>query len=346
MKKALATAVIVLCLVCFAQGCRSQDAPEPTAPQTAEPTTLSEPASETTETTETTEPAETTEVTEVTESTETTTAESASTASAAPQDTATTATTTTTTTTTTTATTATTAAPPSQTQTTRKTLIDRWREFFDPQSDPEPDPAFFDNAVFVGDSVTQGLRNYTTAQRNKGNECLGSAQFLCYGSMSYTNALEPVGTKSMHPSYKGRKVSIEEGVQLCGAGKVFIMLGMNDFSAYREETWKQNVCTLLDRISEKNPDVSFYLQSVTPIIDGKEHGRFSNANIQQFNEYLQQVCSDRGCTYVDIYHVLADDSGHLKKSYCGDPGVMGIHMSNSGSAAWVQYLQSAFCGAS
>ena len=232
-----------------------------------------------------------------------------------------------------------------QPQTTRPALFGKWRKILDQNETSKPDPAFFDDVVFVGDSVTQGLRNYTTSQRNKGKACLGSAQFLCYGSMSYTNALSKVSSGSMHPVYKGQKVKVEDGVQKCGAKKVFIMLGMNDFSGYSEKTWKKNVCTLLDRICESNPDASIYLQSVTPILSGKEHGRFTNANIQIFNEYIQQVCSDRGFTYVDIYHVLADESGHLKKSYCGDPGAMGIHMSANGCAAWVKYLQETFCGA-
>ena len=204
---------------------------------------------------------------------------------------------------------------------------------------------FFNDVVFVGDSVTQGLKNYTTARRNKGEECLGTAQFLCCGSMSYTNALNPVSQSSLHPVYRGKKVSVEDGIAQCGAGKAFIMLGMNDFSAYNEKTWRQSVQTLIDRILDKNPRVQLYIESVTPIVNGMEHGNFSNANIDQFNAYLKDFCAQRGLTYVDISrNVMQDDSGHLKKSYCGDPGAMGIHMSNAGSDAWVQYLTAEFCG--
>ncbi|MGN0634699.1 MAG: GDSL-type esterase/lipase family protein [Acutalibacteraceae bacterium] len=204
---------------------------------------------------------------------------------------------------------------------------------------------FFNDVVFVGDSVTQGLKNYTNSRRNKGEECLGTAQFLCCGSMSYTNALNPVSKNSLHPTYHGQKVSVEDGIAQSGAGKAFIMLGMNDFSAYNEKTWRQSVQTLIDRIIEKNPRVQIYIESVTPIVSGMEHGAFSNANIDKFNAYLKEFCAQRGLTYVDIStNVMQDDSGHLKKSYCGDPGAMGIHMSNAGSDAWVQYLTAEFCG--
>ena len=354
MKKHLAAAAAVLFVICFAGGCVRDAAPElPT-----EPLTVTERTVQVTE-----ETAETTALPETT--TEPETATEPETTTTAPALTETSAASTTTGTvqestaaaesnpaptsakeeTTTAKPDPTTAVPiPAQTQTTRQSLIDRLRTFRDAQNEPKPDPAFFDDAVFVGDSVTMGLRNYTTSQRNKGKTCLGTAQFLCYGSMSYTNALEPVSANSMHPSYKGKKVKIEEGVQLCGAKKVFIMLGMNDFAAYSEKAWKKNVCTLIDRILEKNPGVSIYLQSVTPILAGKERGRFNNTNIQAFNDYLRQVCSERGYTYVDIYSVLADETGHLKKSCCGDAASMGIHMSNTGSAAWANKLQTTFCG--
>ena len=230
---------------------------------------------------------------------------------------------------------------------TRKTLIDQLRENIDsrkPLGLRKTDPAFFDDAVFVGDSVTMGLKNYVQAQRNNGNACLGSSQFLCCGSMGYTNTLGKVGSGSMHPTYKGNKVTVEDGIRQCGAGKALIMLGMNDFSAYGEKTWKSSVTTLLDRIEDANPRVDIYIQSVTPIMSGKEHGRFTNEEIREFNDYLQSVCTARGYTYIDIYSCLSDENGYLKSSYCGDASAMGIHMSTAGAAAWAQYLQETFCG--
>ena len=364
MKKTLAAAVAFLMLVCFAGGCLRDDAALSTQVRTAAEQvtqTLAESVSETTAAPEKTTAEKTTAEKMTAEKTtaEKTTAEKTTAEKTTVEKTTTEKTTaekttaektTTEKTTAEKATTEKTTAEKTTTEktttekTTRRSLIDQLRDLRNQYTEPKPDPAFFDDVVFVGDSVTQGLRGYVTGQRNKGKACLGSAQFLCCGSMSYTNALAKVGAGSMHPTYKGKKVTIEDGVKQCGAKKVFIMLGMNDFSAYSEKAWKQNVLTLLDRITEKNPDVSIYLESVTPIISGMEHGRFSNENIQEFNAYIQQVCDDRGYTYVDIYHVLADDTGHLKKSYCGDPSAMGIHMSGAGSAAWAQYLQTTFCG--
>lgn len=204
---------------------------------------------------------------------------------------------------------------------------------------------FFNDVVFIGDSVTLGLKNYTTSRRNKGEACLGTAQFLCCGSMGYTNALSPVSANSLHPTYKGKKVSVEDGIAQCGAKKVFIMLGMNDFCAYSKQKCQDSVRTLIDRIQKKNPDVEIYIQSVTPIVDGMEHGTFNNTNMAKFNDFLIAFCMESGFTYVDISgKVMQDKTAHLKKDYCGDPAAMGIHMNNAGSRAWVDYLTAEFCG--
>ena len=205
--------------------------------------------------------------------------------------------------------------------------------------------AFFDDAVFVGDSVTLGLSNYVSNERAAGRECLGKAQFLCSGSMSYSNSRGAVGAKNtIHPKYNGKEVLIEDGIKLCGAKKVFIMLGMNDFSAYNLDFIKNNIRDTLDKIIAKNPGVTIYIESVTPIAQGKEHGKFTNAGVDAFNDVLKGFCKEYGLQYVDVNSHLKDSAGCFKAEYCGDNGTngMGIHMNPAGSKAWIDFLVNNF----
>lgn len=204
---------------------------------------------------------------------------------------------------------------------------------------------FFNDAVFIGDSVTLGLKNYTTSERNNGRECLGKAKFLCAGSMGYTNSRRAVGTKnSIHPKYQGKEMLIEDAVKATGAKKVFIMLGMNDFAGYNSSTVKKNVLDTINKIVEKNPNVQIFVESVTPITKSKEHGNFTNTNIDKFNETLKSICKDNSWEYVDISSQLKGDSNALKPEYCGDntSNGMGIHMSFKGCKVWVSYLLNKF----
>ena len=87
---------------------------------------------------------------------------------------------------------------------------------------------YFDDAVFIGDSITLKLYHYVKDMRNQGTPCLGGAKFLTAGSLGSGNALWPVSKESVHPSYQGDKMRIEKAIELMGARKVYIMLGMND----------------------------------------------------------------------------------------------------------------------
>ena len=200
---------------------------------------------------------------------------------------------------------------------------------------------FWDNAVFVGDSVTMGLRNFVTSERNKGNACLGNAQFLTGGSMGYSNTLPEIGTKdSIHPIYKGREMYIEDALALIKADKVFIMLGMNDFDIYTVKDGITNAVKCINRIKEKNPDTKIYIESVTPV--NRDRGDFTNANIDIFNAALKKMCAANGCTYVDIASVMKNENGALIEPYCSDPNGMGIHMNYAGCRVWVDHLNKLF----
>lgn len=196
---------------------------------------------------------------------------------------------------------------------------------------------FFDGAVFVGDSVTLGLRNYVTSERNKGHECLGKAKFLTAGSMGYSNTLPKIGTQnSIHPKYKDKEMYIEDALALLKAEKVFIMLGMNDFCIYSVKEGIGNAEKCINKIKDKNPGIEIYIESVTPAL--RDRGSFNNANIDKFNAALKKFCEENGCTYVDVASIMKNSNGALIKSYCSDPEGKGVHMTYEGCRAWVNYL--------
>lgn len=66
---------------------------------------------------------------------------------------------------------------------------------------------FFDDAVFVGDSVSLKLNLYVSAQRKNDNAFMGTAQFLTPGSYGTGNELKELGSNnSVHPSYNGTEM--------------------------------------------------------------------------------------------------------------------------------------------
>ena len=75
------------------------------------------------------------------------------------------------------------------------------------------DSNWFDDAVFIGDSVTLKLSYYC-----EDHDDLGNAEFLCEGSLGYTNALWELDHEdNVHPVYNGDKVTVDQGMYNTGA---------------------------------------------------------------------------------------------------------------------------------
>ncbi len=206
------------------------------------------------------------------------------------------------------------------------------------------DPSYFDDAVFIGDSVSNKLRLYVTAQRKTDASYLGKAQFLTAGSLGSHNALWDVSRKdSVHPAYEGNKSLLEDSVAAMGAKKVYIMLGMNDIGLYGVEDSITSMETLIQRILEKSPDAKIYIESATPMMEAFETTKLNNDTIMEYNQKMLELCQKKGYYFVDVASVMKDENGNLIADYCSDPypdqsGNMGIHFTDVGCKVWIDYL--------
>lgn len=198
------------------------------------------------------------------------------------------------------------------------------------------DASYFDDAVFVGDSVSLKLSYYEAAV-----DLLGDAQFLTSGSLGSGNALWSVSNDSVHPTYQGEKMLLEESIPLTGAKKLYIMLGMNDIALYGLDGSVANLVTLIQKILANTPGLQVFVQSMTPITSTSDllsdSGHNPN-NIQKYNQKLLAACQANGWYFVNVGEVMQDENGYLRREYCSDPDDMGIHFTNAGCAAWVEYL--------
>ena len=194
--------------------------------------------------------------------------------------------------------------------------------------------SWFDDAVFVGDSVTLKLSYYADGG------ALGNAEFLCAGSLGYNNALWDIDhPDNVHPLYKGRKVTVDDGLAKIGRNKIIIMLGMNDIGLYGVSGAIDGMNKLTDRIEAKCPDAQIYIESVTPMLEECQLRDLNNTTIRQFDEQVERVCNQKGYIYLDIASAVDDGYGNLISGYCSDPGAMGLHFSDAGCAAWVERLK-------
>lgn len=186
---------------------------------------------------------------------------------------------------------------------------------------------FFDNAAFIGDSVTLKLRNYNTE-----NGTLGNTTFLCQGSYSVAHAVN----NTMLLSYQGEDMTPQDALKACGANKVFILLGMNDIALYSMDECMANWGKLVENIRQVNPDMDIYIQSGTPIYYKGETGDLTNARMDEYNGLLKTFAAEHDCVYVEIAAQMKDSNNGLAKAYCSDDFV---HFTDPGCALWISILK-------
>lgn len=188
------------------------------------------------------------------------------------------------------------------------------------------DASFFDDAVFVGDSISLKLSYDTTGK-------LGNAQFLVQGSYGVGNAIYDV----LPTTYRGETYQdLEKAIAATGAKKLFIMMGMNDVGLYGVDGSIENWGTLIKLIRDACPDIQIYIQSMTPIWTGGEIGGLNNANVNAYNAKLRVFAEENGCYFIDIAPFMRDATGGLATEFCSDNYV---HLTDNGVSVWVSVLR-------
>lgn len=206
----------------------------------------------------------------------------------------------------------------------------------EPKEDPVPgevveetakvDMSYFDDAVFIGDSITTGLDLY---------DVIPNAGYLA------DNGVNPVGAAgdATVPTTGGGKTTIIEGLKEKKPKKVYILLGSNGIMWMSKETIVASYGNLLDQIREVLPEAILYVQSITPVTAHmeEENDAISNEKIDAYNLAIQQMAKDKKAYYLDICSALRDETGKLPTDASPKDG---MHFSKATYDKWLDYLKS------
>ena len=199
----------------------------------------------------------------------------------------------------------------------------------------EPDAdSFFQNSVFVGDSVMMGYRNYCM---NQEPEFLGEPEFLVLGSYSLRMALSPVSKDSIHPIYQGEQRRIWDSIAMTGAKRIFLCFGLNDLGMETVELATSNYIELITKIKEVNPDVEIFVISTTYMKAESQLEDLNNTNIRLLNDAVKEYCkTTQEAGFINIADFLIGEDGGLKEEYCSDNYV---HQTNAAYEVWTKVLR-------
>lgn len=183
---------------------------------------------------------------------------------------------------------------------------------------------YFEDAVFLGDSRTEGFHLYSG---------------LRAGSYLYSvgATVESVFTKKSWPADGGEKVPLLDALKELECGKVYLMLGINELGWSRKETFHDQYAKVVDRIREDHPEAEVILQTILPVSAGQDaKGSYvNNERIGVYNGVIRDLAEEKGCALVDVAEALAGEDGCLPRELNFD----GVHLNPAGCKIWLEYLR-------
>jgi lysophospholipase L1-like esterase len=197
--------------------------------------------------------------------------------------------------------------------------------------------AFFANSVFVGDSLTVGFEQYCKSNSSIATD---STYFLARVSGSAKACISPSAlTKysKIMPIYNGKVQYVEDSIsQMPDVTKMFICYGMNDLTGSTPEQFVSDLQTLINRIKDKNPQLSVYVISIPCVMANVNTGYLNNNNIEKANVLLQEMCTVNGYGFINIFEHLMGSNNAIKTEYSSDKYV---HETAAAYAVWNRVLK-------
>ena len=183
---------------------------------------------------------------------------------------------------------------------------------------------YFDDAVFVGDSITTGISLY---------DIMSNARVYAKTGLGVTGILD-----NPFVEMNGENVTLSEAFRRAPPGKIYVMLGGNSIGNY-DGKLIEPFTKLIETIAEENPNAIIYIQSVLPVNEAKYkekyHKEIKNEWIDDYNSKLKELSEKNGYYYLDVASVFKDESGGMPAEYTRD----GVHIGVEQYSMWFDYLK-------
>ena len=194
----------------------------------------------------------------------------------------------------------------------------------------EVDDSYFSDAIFIGNSRTEGFALYSGLSKIRA--------YTARGANVSSVFTDPVINQD------GKKVSIMDAVGASSAfSKAYIMLGINELGWVSGDLFIEKYEKIIDMLRDINPEVTIYIQSILPVTREKSDADkiYNNAKIGAFNTLIQKMCIEKEVFYVNVAEGVSNESGELPK----DASFDGVHLNRTSCEKWLVYLKTHTMGA-
>ena len=191
-----------------------------------------------------------------------------------------------------------------------------------PLSEPVGDE-YFDDAVFIGNSQTEGILIY--------GQMKNATVYAGKGIM-----VDTIYTKDVVKNTDGTRMTIMKGLEINKFGKVYIMLGANELG-WPDESFIKHYAKVIDDIKALQPEAKIYINLIMPMAKSKSDNDkiYNNTNINRFNDMIKAMAKEKQVYFIDSREAVADENGYLPE----DAGTDGVHLGTEYYKKWFEYLK-------
>lgn len=185
---------------------------------------------------------------------------------------------------------------------------------------------YFDDALFVGDSVTDGIQAYAIMK---------NTTVIAHTGINP----ETILTKEVIRTDSGDTITMPEAMaQHPEAKKIYIMLGANGIAWIGKDSFIEHYGEFIDLVKEQHPDAVVYVQSILPVTKTKQDGddRYANSKIDDYNTAIRKLTKEKEVYYLDVAEAFKDEEGNLPEE--ASP-VDGMHFGPKYYEKWFEYLK-------
>lgn len=182
---------------------------------------------------------------------------------------------------------------------------------------------YFDDAAFVGDSITEGIKLY---------EIMSNATVVAARGIN----LDTVFTDDQIRT-AGGNTTVMGALKDAAPKKIYIMFGANGVGWFTEQHFTDSYTKFVQKVKEQHPDSEIFLQSILPVTQKFDDSRddISNAKINTYNELVVEIAEKEKVHYLDVASAFKDDRGCLPEDSNGD----GMHFGGVYYNKWFDYLK-------
>lgn len=184
--------------------------------------------------------------------------------------------------------------------------------------------SYFDDALFIGDSRIDDMHSFSG---------LNNATYYAKTGMSVYRLW-----KDAFIELDGESVTLEEALSRRQFGKIYLMLGMNEFGIGTEQRFIETYRETVERIRSLQPDAIFYvmgsLSATRSLADNDQYVTLDA--IKTRNADLASLADGEHIFYIDVNNEFADADGYLDTQYAdGDS-----HLKGKYYRQWADFIRS------